>query len=206
MQFESSKDYDITSAYAVRGWNTTEGHMKITVRAAPLAQTQHFSGLCRAAVLPVAQHPPATSFPFFSRAQVPTQLAKHGGRYGMQVSIIRAFAKNFHAQFSLPHFMPRMVSSSSSSRQAFTRSTPFICEQISTPFWLPFSPRAVPQDHSAYGLTLGQSRATQVAITPEVAFLDVDEGYEWVGGATLSHQPVAAHRVRGGLTQRSTSS
>ena len=28
VQFESSKDYDITSAYAVRGWNTTEGHMK----------------------------------------------------------------------------------------------------------------------------------------------------------------------------------
>ena len=64
VQFESSKDYDITSAYAVRGWNTTEGHMKITV---------------------------------------PTQLARHGGRYGMQISIIHAFSKNFHAQFSLPH-------------------------------------------------------------------------------------------------------
>ena len=59
--FESSKDYDITSAYAVRGWNTTEGHMKITV---------------------------------------PTQLAKHGGRYGMQVAIVKAFSKNFHAQVS----------------------------------------------------------------------------------------------------------
>ena len=60
------------SAYAVRGWNTTEGHMKITV---------------------------------------PTQLAKHGGRYGMQVAIVKAFTKNFHAQFSLPHFMPRMMHS-----------------------------------------------------------------------------------------------
>lgn len=64
VQFETSKDYDITSAYAVRGWNTTEGRMKITV---------------------------------------PTQTAKHGGRYGMQVSILKAFTKNFHAQFSLPH-------------------------------------------------------------------------------------------------------
>eukprot|EP00966_Prymnesium_polylepis_P227211 5257792-Prymnesium_polylepis.1 len=33
VNFETSKDYDITSAYAVRGWNTTEGHMKITVPA-----------------------------------------------------------------------------------------------------------------------------------------------------------------------------
>lgn len=110
VQFESSKDYDITSAYAVRGWNTTEGHMKITM---------------------------------------PTQLAKHGGRYGMQVSIIRAFSKNFHAQFSLPHFMPRM-------------------------------------DHSAYKLTFWAKAESQVPIRPEVAFLDVDEGYEWIGGATLS--------------------
>ena len=47
------------SAYAVRGWNTTEGHMKITV---------------------------------------PTQQAKHGGRYGMQVAIVRAFSKNFHVR------------------------------------------------------------------------------------------------------------
>ena len=110
VQFESSKDYDITSAYAVRGWNTTEGHMKITV---------------------------------------PTQLAKHGGRYGMQVSIVRAFSKNFHAQFSLPHFMPRM-------------------------------------DHSAYKLTFWARAEAEVPIAPEVAFLDVDEGYEWVGGAALA--------------------
>jgi endo-1,4-beta-xylanase len=110
VQFESSKDYDITSAYAVRGWNTTEGRMKITV---------------------------------------PTQQAKHGGRYGMQVAIVQAFTKNFHAQFSLPHFMPRM-------------------------------------DHSAYKLTFWAKVDTNVPITPEVAFLDVDEGYEWVGGATLS--------------------
>ena len=110
VQFESSKDYDITSAYAIRGWNTTEGHMKITM---------------------------------------PTQLAKHGGRFGMQVSIIRAFSKNFHAQFSLPHFMPRM-------------------------------------DHSAYKLTFWARVEAQAPIHPEVAFLDVDEGYEWVGGATLS--------------------
>ena len=27
VNFETAKDYDITSAYAVRGWNTTEGHM-----------------------------------------------------------------------------------------------------------------------------------------------------------------------------------
>ena len=26
VNFETAKDYDITSAYAVRGWNTTEGH------------------------------------------------------------------------------------------------------------------------------------------------------------------------------------
>ena len=25
VNFETAKDYDITSAYAVRGWNTTEG-------------------------------------------------------------------------------------------------------------------------------------------------------------------------------------
>ena len=110
VQFESSKDYDITSAYAVRGWNTTEGAMKITV---------------------------------------PTQLAKHGGRYGMQVAINRAFSKNFHAQFSLPHFMPRM-------------------------------------EHSAYKLTFWARCEATDDIAPEVAFLDVDEGYEWVGGATLS--------------------
>eukprot|EP00322_Chrysochromulina_rotalis_P026947 CAMPEP_0115855900 /NCGR_PEP_ID=MMETSP0287-20121206/14778_1 /TAXON_ID=412157 /ORGANISM="Chrysochromulina rotalis, Strain UIO044" /LENGTH=1202 /DNA_ID=CAMNT_0003310063 /DNA_START=9 /DNA_END=3617 /DNA_ORIENTATION=+ len=110
VQFESSKDYDITSAYAVRGWNTTEGHMKITV---------------------------------------PMRESKHGGKYGMQVSIIKAFTKNFHAQFSLPHFMPRMM-------------------------------------HSAYKLTFWARVDTAGVVAPEVAFLDVDEGYEWVGGAQLS--------------------
>lgn len=36
--FESSKDYDITSAYAVRGWNTTEGKMRMI---APSAVAKH---------------------------------------------------------------------------------------------------------------------------------------------------------------------
>ena len=67
----------------------------------------------------------------------------------MQVSIVRAFSKNFHAQFSLPHFMPRM-------------------------------------DHSAYKLTFWARAEAEVPIAPEVAFLDVDEGYEWVGGAALA--------------------
>ena len=39
VNFETSKDYDITSAYAVRGWNTTEGHMKVTTPAACLSFT-----------------------------------------------------------------------------------------------------------------------------------------------------------------------
>ena len=69
VNFETAKDYDITSAYAVRGWNTTEGHMRITC---------------------------------------PSPAAKHGGRFGMSVLIDRAFTKNFHAQFSLPHFMTRL--------------------------------------------------------------------------------------------------
>ena len=42
---------------------------------------------------------------------VPTQIAKHNGKYGMQVAVLKAFSKNFHAQFSLPHFMPRMMHS-----------------------------------------------------------------------------------------------
>jgi hypothetical protein len=59
VNFETAKDYDITSAYAVRGWNTTEGHMRITC---------------------------------------PSPTAKHGGRFGMQILVDRAFTKNFHAQ------------------------------------------------------------------------------------------------------------
>jgi hypothetical protein len=110
VQFESNKDYDITSAYAVRGWNTTEGHMKISV---------------------------------------PNAAARHAGDYGMQISIVRAFSKNFHAQFSLPHFMPRV-------------------------------------DHSAYKLTFWAKAESISEITPEVTFLDVDEGYEWVGGAQVA--------------------
>ena len=48
------------------------------------------------------------------RITVPTTAAKGPsgpGRYGMQVAIVKAFSKNFHAQFSLPHFMPRMLHS-----------------------------------------------------------------------------------------------
>ena len=52
VNFETAKDYDITSAYAVRGWNTTEGHMRITC---------------------------------------PSPTAKHGGRFGMQILVDRAF-------------------------------------------------------------------------------------------------------------------
>jgi len=107
--FESAKDYDITSAYAVRGWNTTEGHM--TIRA------------------------PSTS-------------ARHGGSYGMEVRIDRAFSQNFHAQFSLPHFMPRVV-------------------------------------HSAYQLTFWARMSGPATVTPEVSFMDVDDGYDWVGGASV---------------------
>ena len=53
---------------------------------------------------------------------VPTQAAKHGGRYGMQVAILHAFSKNFHAQFSLPHFMSRMAHSAYTGRSHLTRS------------------------------------------------------------------------------------
>ena len=41
-------------------------------------------------------------------------------------------------------------------------------------------------DRTLFRLAAQAKAETQVAITPEVAFLDVDEGYEWVGGATLS--------------------
>tara|TARA_B110001452_G_scaffold139621_1_gene116042 strand:+ start:255 stop:3833 length:3579 start_codon:yes stop_codon:yes gene_type:complete len=107
--FETARDYDITSAYAVRGWNTTEGKMKITC---------------------------------------PSTLAKHGGRFGMEVRIVQPYTRNFHAQFSLPHFMPRMK-------------------------------------HSAYQLTFW-GRVASTEATPEVTFLDVDEGYDWVGGAEVT--------------------
>ena len=40
--------------------------------------------------------------------------------------------------------------------------------------------------HSAYKLTFWARVETTTTATPEVAFLDVDEGYEWVGGATLA--------------------
>ena len=39
--FETAKDYDITSAYAVRGWNTTEGHMRMVC---PSEARQQISG------------------------------------------------------------------------------------------------------------------------------------------------------------------
>ena len=107
--FESSKDYDITSAYAVRGWNTTEGKMRMIA---------------------------------------PSAVAKHGGRFGLEVRIEKAYTKNFHAQFSLPHFMPRTA-------------------------------------HSAYQLTYWAKQLGSGDITPEVSILDVDEGYDWVGGAEI---------------------
>ena len=107
--FESSKDYDITSAYAVRGWNTTEGKMRMIA---------------------------------------PSAVAKHGGRFGLEVRIEKAYTKNFHAQFSLPHFMPRTA-------------------------------------HSAYQLTYWAKQIGSGDMTPEVSILDVDEGYDWVGGAEI---------------------
>lgn len=107
--FESSKDYDITSAYAVRGWNTTEGHMVI---------------------------------------RAPSTTARHGGAYGMEVRVERAFAQNFHAQFSLPHFMPRVP-------------------------------------HSLYQLTFWAKAIGPPEVMPEVSFMDVDNGYDWVGGDKL---------------------
>ena len=111
VNFETAKDYDITSAYAVRGWNTTEGHMRITC---------------------------------------PSPAAKHGGRFGMTVLIDRAFTKNFHAQFSLPHFMTRL-------------------------------------QHSGYQMTFWAklTRASGREVSAEVVFLDVDEGYQWIGGAEV---------------------
>ena len=107
--FETSKDYDITSAYAVRGWNTTEGSMAI---------------------------------------RVPSVAARHGGGYGMEVKVERAFTQNFHAQFSLPHFMPRVP-------------------------------------HSLYQLTFWARMVGPPDAMPEVSFMDVDEGYDWVGGANI---------------------
>ena len=111
VNFETAKDYDITSAYAVRGWNTTEGHMRITC---------------------------------------PSPAAKHGGKFGMAILIDRAFTKSFHAQFSLPHFMTRL-------------------------------------QYSGYQLTFWAklTRASAREITAEIVFLDVDEGYEWIGGAEV---------------------
>ena len=50
VNFETAKDYDITSAYAVRGWNTTEGHMygetiptpdRLRERRIPVASPPH---------------------------------------------------------------------------------------------------------------------------------------------------------------------
>ena len=114
--FETARDYDITSAYAVRGWNTTEGKMKITC---------------------------------------PSSIAHHGGRFGMEVRIVTPYTKNFHAQFSLPHFMPRMK-------------------------------------HSAYQLTFW-GRVAKTEATPEVTFLDVDEGYDYIGGAPLHPLTCASH-------------
>ena len=38
------------------------------------------------------------------RITCPSPTAKHGGRFGMAILVDRAFTKNFHAQFSLPHF------------------------------------------------------------------------------------------------------
>ena len=112
VSFETAKDYDITSAYAVRGWNTTEGRMKITC---------------------------------------PSSEAKHSGVAGLAVTIQKAFTKNFHAQFSLPHFMPRIPV-------------------------------------SAYLITFWGRIASggPEELSPELAFLDVDEGYDWVGGAKVT--------------------
>ena len=69
----------------------------------------------------------------------------------MEVGITRPFTKNFHAQFSLPHFMTRL-------------------------------------DRSGYQLTFWAKlhRATGADVVTEIVFLDVDEGYEWIGGAEVS--------------------
>ena len=121
VNFETAKDYDITSAYAVRGWNTTEGHMRITC---------------------------------------PSPTAKHGGRFGMAILVDRAFTKNFHAQFSLPHFMTRL-------------------------------------GHSGYQLTFWAktTRSASPEVAAEVVFLDVDEGYQWIGGAEVGLTSVRAHAL-----------
>ena len=79
----------------------------------------------------------------------PSQIASHGGRFGMEVNVDRPYTKNFHAQFSLPHFMPRVA-------------------------------------HSAYQLTFWAKVLSGKDVTPEVSFLDVDEGYDWVGGAEVA--------------------
>jgi hypothetical protein len=78
----------------------------------------------------------------------PSSLAHYSGRFGMEVRIITPYTKNFHAQFSLPHFMPRMK-------------------------------------HSAYQLTFW-GRVASTEATPEVTFLDVDEGYDYIGGAEVT--------------------
>ena len=80
----------------------------------------------------------------------PSPIAKHGGRFGMTVLIDRAFTKNFHAQFSLPHFMTRLT-------------------------------------HSGYQLTFWAklTRASAPKVSTEIVFLDVDEGYQWIGGAEI---------------------
>ena len=145
--FETSKDYDITSAYAVRGWNTTEGHMKVNLRCGLMYHSSPIPHRCIAVWCLAPSLTVATST---SQITVPSTAAKHAGRYGMEVNVDKAFTKNFHAQFSLPHFMPRML-------------------------------------HSAYQLTFWSKVASSEGQPlPEVAFLDVDEGYEWVGGAEVS--------------------
>ena len=108
--FETAKDYDITSAYAVRGWNTTEGHMVM---------------VC------------------------PSVAASHTGKAGLEVRIDRAFDTNFHAQFSLPRLTAR-------------------------------------KEHSAYQLTFWARTSGGAEVQPEVSFLDVDEGYDWIGGAQVA--------------------
>lgn len=130
VNFETAKDYDITSAYAVRGWNTTEGHMRITC---------------------------------------PSPTAKHGGRFGMGILVDRAFTKNFHAQFSLPHFMTRLA-------------------------------------HSGYQLTFWAktTRSASAEVAIEVVFLDVDEGYQWIGGAEVGLTSVRAARMMRSILHRTS--
>ena len=84
------------------------------------------------------------------RITCPSPTAKHGGRFGMSILVDRAFTKNFHAQFSLPHFMTRL-------------------------------------SHSGYQLTFWAKviRSAAPEVAAEVVFLDVDEGYQWIGGAEV---------------------